>query len=40
MRAPEAGDDRQQRVDGSLVGADDDPAAANLLELADGELGV
>ena len=38
--APEAGDDRQQRMDGGFVGADDDAAAAHLLELADGELGV
>ena len=34
---PEAGDDRQQRMDGGFVGADDDAAAAHLLQLADGE---
>ena len=33
-------DERKQRVHRRLVGADDDPAPANLLQLADGDFGV
>ena len=36
----EAFDERQQRVDGGFVGADDDPPAPDLLELANRRFGV
>ena len=40
MLARETIDDRQQAVDRRLVRPDDDPAAADLLELPDGRLGL
>ena len=36
----EAPDERQQRVDRGLVGADEDPPAPQVAQLADGLLGL